>query len=313
MRIDLADKRVIVAGVADDGGFGFAIAKAFAEAGAKVNVATWPPAMTVFEKLWERGKFDESRQLDRGGLLEFENVFPLDAAFDEWNDVPEEVRQSRRYAGRGDFTIQGLVDAVERAYGRNSMDVVVHCLANGSEVNRPLMDTSRKGYLGAIGASAYSNVSMVSRFAPLMRSASSFLSLSYLASERVVPLYGGGMSTAKAALECDTRYLAFEAGRRYGFRVNAISAGPYASRAASVGGLVHSIVEYYEENSPLPSRVTPTQVAHAALFLCSPLATAITGTTLHVDHGLHIMGKGVSAADLAWLGLDSRATQAATG
>ncbi len=304
MQIDLQGRRVLVAGVADDGGFGFAMVRAFAECGANVCVATWPPALNIFEMMWKRGKFDASRRLSNGTLFDIEQVFPLDAAYDSLDEVPAEVRNNRRYVERGDFTIQGLTDSVRRRWGASSLDVVVHCLANGPEVSRPLMDTSRQGYLAAISASAYSNVSLVSHLAPLMRTGGSFLSLSYLASERVVPGYGGGMSSAKAALECDTRYLAFEAGRRYGVRVNALSAGPYASRAASVTGMIHEVVSYYENNAPLPHRLEPAQVANAAAFMCSPLAAAITGTTLHVDHGLHAMAKGLGPNDLNWLGLE---------
>src|SRR5256886_6176429 len=111
-------------------------------------------------------------------------------------------------------------------FGDRPLDIVVHSLANGPEVKKPLLDTSRAGYLAAVSASAYSLVSLVARLAPLMRPGGSFLSLTYMASERVVPGYGGGMSSAKAALESDTRTLAFEAGRKYGVRVNTISAGP---------------------------------------------------------------------------------------
>src|SRR5690606_39076250 len=115
----------------------------------------------------------------------------------------------------------------------DSLDILVHSLANGPEVAKDLIDTSRKGYLAAISVSSYSLVSLVSRFGPLMRRGGSVVSLSYLASQQVIPGYGGGMSAAKAALECDTRYLSYQAGRRYGIRVNTISAGPFASRAAS--------------------------------------------------------------------------------
>jgi enoyl-[acyl-carrier protein] reductase I len=304
MQVDLSGRRALVAGVADDGGFGFAIAKTFAECGARVCVATWPPALNIFEMMWKRGKFDESRRLSDGSLFEIEQVYPLDAAYDQFDDVPPEVLGNRRYAERGDFTIQGLSDSLRRNHGPACLDIAVHCLANGPEVVRPLMDTTRRGYLAAIGTSAYSNVSLVSRMAPLMRPGGAFLSLSYLASERVVPGYGGGMSSAKAALESDTRYLAFEAGRRFGLRVNAISAGPYASRAASVTGMIHEVVDYYENNAPLPNRLQPSDVAHAAAFLCSSWAAAITGTTLHVDNGLHAMAKGLGPNDMNWLGLE---------
>jgi enoyl-[acyl-carrier protein] reductase I len=134
-----------------------------------------------------------------------------------------------------------------------------------------------------------------------MKPGSSFLSLTYLASERVIPRYGGGMSSAKAALEADTRYLAFEAGRRYGVRVNTISAGPYASRAANVTGAIAAIVNFYEQHAPRPERLTPEDVAFSSVFLSSPQASAITGTTLYVDNGFHSMGKALGEGDLDWL------------
>jgi len=81
----------------------------------------------------------------------------------------------------------------------------------------------------------------------------------------------------------------------------------FASRAASVTGMIHEIVAYYADNAPLPRRLEPDHVAHAAAFLCSPLAAAITGTTLHVDHGLHVMAKGLGPNDLNWLGLEQQA------
>lgn len=116
------------------------------------------------------------------------------------------------------------------------------------------------------------------------------VSLSYLAAERVVPGYGGGMSSAKSALESDTRTLAWEAGRRYGLRVNTISAGPLASRAAKAIGTIERMVDYYVANAPLPEAITASEVGTAAAFLCSPLASGITGETLHVDKGYHAMG-----------------------
>merc|ERR1712190_407799 len=91
----------------------------------------------------------------------------------------------------------------------------------------------REGYLAASSASAYSLVSMVSRFGPIMNPGGAVVSISYIASQRVIPGYGGGMSSAKAQLESDTRTLAYEAGRKYGIRVNSISAGPLATRAAT--------------------------------------------------------------------------------
>lgn len=204
--------------------------------------------------------------------------------------MPEDVRESRRYKDRGDFTIAGLAKRLEDDFGAGCLDVVVHSLANGPEVKSPLLETSRKGYLAAIGASAYSFTSMVARLGPLVRPGGSFLSLSYLASERAVPGYGGGMSSAKAALESDTRTLAFEAGRKWGHRVNAISAGPFASRAASAIGFIDRMVDYCAMNTPLPEPLRAAEVGATAAFLASPLATGITGTVVYVDKGYHAMG-----------------------
>jgi enoyl-[acyl-carrier protein] reductase I len=297
LSIDLRGKRALVAGVADDGGFGFAIAKALAEAGASVCVGTWPPALNIFLNLLERGKIDDSRKLPDGSLLTFEKIYPLDAAFDTLADVPEEIRTNKRYKDVGDFTIDGLRQRITQDFGDAGLDIVAHSLANGPEVKKPLLETSRPGYLAAVSASAYSLVSMVSRLAPLMRPGGAFLSLTYMASERVVPGYGGGMSSAKAALESDTRTLAFEAGRKYGVRVNTISAGPYASRAASAIGKIERMVDYYAANSPLPEVLSAREVGTVGAFLCSPLATGITGTTIYVDKGYHAMGMGVAGVE----------------
>ncbi len=293
LNIDLTGRRALVAGVADDGGFGFAIAKALAEAGASVCVGTWPPALNIFLNLLSRGKMDESRRMSNGGLLEFEKIYPLDAAFDTLAEVPEDIRNNKRYSGTGDFSIDGLAVRLREDFGEKPLDIVIHSLANGPEVKKPLLDTSRNGYLTALGVSAYSLVSMINRFGPLMRDKGSFLSLTYMASERVIPGYGGGMSSAKAALESDTRTLAYEAGQKYGVRVNAISAGPFASRAASAIGIIEKMVEYCAANSPLNDPLTAEEVGTAAAFLSSSLASGITGTILYVDKGYHSMGMAV--------------------
>ena len=290
LSIDLSGRRALVAGVADDAGYGFAIAKALAEAGATVCVGTWPPALNIFNNLLERGKLDESRRLSNGGLLEFERIYPLDAAFDTLAGAPEDIRTNKRYKDTGDFSIDGLVQRLTSDFGSPALDIVVHSLANGPEVKNPLLETSRAGYLGAVSVSAYSLVSLVARLGPHLRPNASVLSLTYMASERVIPGYGGGMSSAKAALESDTRTLAYEAGRKWGVRVNTISAGPLASRAASAIGIIERMVEYCAANSPLPGQLTPADVGVTAAFLASPLAAAVTGTTIYVDYGYHAMG-----------------------
>src|SRR5688572_2566303 len=134
---------------------------------------------------------------------------------------------------------------------------------------------------------------MVSRLAPLVPRGGSFLSLTYMASERVIPGYGGGMSSAKAALESDTRTLAFEAGRKFGVRVNTISAGPLASRAASAIGIIEKMIGYVSRNAPLSDHLLASEVGTAAAFLCSPLASGITGSIVYVDKGYHAMGMAV--------------------
>jgi enoyl-[acyl-carrier protein] reductase I len=294
LAIDLRGKRALVAGVADDGGFGFAIAKSLAEAGASIVVGTWPPAFGIFKTMLERGKFDESLPLSDGRKLAFEKIYPLDADFDTMADVPAEVRDSKRYREHGDFTIDGMRARLLADFGEPCVDFVVHSLANGPEVKKPLLETSRKGYLAAVGVSSYSYTSMVQRLGSLVRPGGSFLALTYMASERVVPGYGGGMSSAKAALESDTRTLAFEAGRKWGHRVNVLSAGPFASRAASAIGFIEKMIDYCKANSPLPQALTAREVGDAAAFLLSPLASGITGATVYVDKGYHAMG---AAAD----------------
>jgi enoyl-[acyl-carrier protein] reductase I len=293
LNIDLTGRRALVAGVADDQGFGFAIAKALAEAGATVIVGTWPPALNIFMNLLERGKMDESRRLSSGGMLTFEKIYPLDAAFDTFDQMPEELQTNKRYKDVGDPSIDGLARRLVEDFGEKPLDIVVHSLANGPEVKKPLLETSRSGYLAAVSVSAYSLVGMIQRLGPLMRPGGSAVSLTYMASERVVPGYGGGMSSAKAALESDTRTLAFEAGRRFGIRVNTISAGPLASRAASAIGIIEKMVEYVSRSAPISEPLTAAEVGHAAAFLSSPLATGITGTTVYVDKGYHSMGMGV--------------------
>ena len=290
--IDLQGRRAFVAGVADDAGFGFAIAKALAEAGASVCVGTWPPALNIFMNLLERGKMDASRQLSSGRKLEFEKIYPLDAAFDRYEDMPDDLRQNKRYKDVGDCSIEGVAQRLTSDFGEKPLDIIVHSLANGPEVKKPLLETSRAGFLAAVSASAYSLVSMIQRWGPLMRENGAAVSLTYMASERVIPGYGGGMSSAKAALESDTRTLAFEAGRKFGIRVNTISAGPLASRAASAIGIIERMVEYVSKTAPLTKPLEASEVGAAAAFLCSPLASGITGTTIYVDKGYHAMGMG---------------------
>ncbi len=290
LNIDLKGKRAFIAGIGDDNGFGWAIARALAEAGATILVGTWTPILKIFTHALESGKFDESRKLSDGSLMEFAKVYALDAMFDTPEDVPQEIRENKRYVNAEGYTVSEVAGAVKRDFG--NIDILVHSLANGPEIKSPLLEVSRKGYLAAISASAYSFVSLLQHFGPMMNEGGSTLSLTYLASERAVPGYGGGMSSAKAALESDTRMLAFEAGRKWGFRVNTISAGAWGSRAAKAIGFIEKMIDYAEAGAPLPRPIQAREVGHTAAFLVSSLASAITGVTLYVDNGMHAMGVG---------------------
>ncbi|KAL5766767.1 hypothetical protein ACOSP7_017384 [Xanthoceras sorbifolium] len=291
--IDLRGKRAFIAGIADDNGYGWAIAKSLAAAGAEILVGTWVPALNIFETSLRRGKFDESRVLPDGSLMEITKVYPLDAVFDNLEDVPEDIKTNKRYAGSSKWTVQEVAESVKQDFG--SIDILVHSLANGPEVSKPLLETSRKGYLAALSASSYSYVSLLKHFIPIMNPGGSSLSLTYIASERIIPGYGGGMSSAKAALESDTRVMAFEAGRKHRIRVNTISAGPLGSRAAKAIGFIDTMIEYSLANAPLQKELSADEVGNTAAFLVSPLASAITGAVIYVDNGLNAMGVGVDS------------------
>src|SRR5260370_31687927 len=122
---DLRGKAALVGGIADDGGYGFAIAKALTEAGASVCTGTWPPALNMFENLLERGKMDEARKLADGSQLQFEKIYPLDAAFDTLADAPEEIRTNKRYKDVGDFSVEGLRQRLVADFGDKSLDIVI--------------------------------------------------------------------------------------------------------------------------------------------------------------------------------------------
>lgn len=292
-QLNLKGKKAFIAGIGDDQGYGWAIAKALADAGAEILIGTWVPIVKIFTTSWEMGKFDESRKMPNGKMFEYTKIYALDAAFDKPEDVPAEVRENKRYQDASGYTVSEVAAAVAKDYGQ--IDILVHCLANGPEVKKNLLDTSRAGYLSAVSSSAYSFVSLVAHFGPHMKEGGSAVSLTYIASERAVPGYGGGMSSAKAALESDTRTLAWEAGRKWKIRTNTISAGPLRSRAAKAIGVIDTMIEYSRANAPLVKEMTAEEVGNSAAFLVSPLASAITGVTLYVDNGLHAMGLAVDS------------------
>lgn len=296
LNIDLRGKRAFIAGVGDDQGYGWAIAKALAEAGAEVLIGTWTPLLKIFTQSLAQGKFDESRKLSNGKLLEFGKIYPLDATFDTPQDVPADIAENKRYKDVGGYTVSEVADAIAKDFGK--IDILVHSLANGPEVQKPLLETSRSGYLAAINASAYSFISLLRHLGPFMNKGGAAITLTYLAGERVIPGYGGGMSSAKAALDSDTRTLAFEAGRKWGIRVLAISAGPLRSRAAKAIGFIECMINYSKINAPISKDLEAEEIGATAAFLSSPLASAITGTVIYVDNGLHSMGCSLDSPEL---------------
>jgi enoyl-[acyl-carrier protein] reductase I len=298
--IDMRGKNVFIAGVADDQGFGWQIAKAMAEAGAEISLGVWVPALKIFETSFRRGKFDESRKLSDGSLMDFSHIYAMDAVFDTPQDVPQDIKENKRYAGNEGYTVSEVAEKVHADIG--NVDVIVHSLANGPEVKKPLLDTSRSGYLAALSASSYSYISMMQHFGPIMNPGGAAVSLTYLAAARVIPGYGGGMSSAKAALESDTKVLAYEAGRKHGVRVNTISAGPLGSRAAKAIGFIDAMINYSYANAPMKKELQAREVGNVAAFLCSDLASAVTGHVMYVDNGLNVMGVAMDSAQLAGLG-----------
>jgi enoyl-[acyl-carrier protein] reductase I len=303
LSIDLTGKAVFIAGIADDQGFGFAIAKALYKAGAQIYVGTWPPVFNLFTKSLEKGKFDESMTYEDGSKMEFKKIIPLDATFDNNSEIPAEVREDKRYKLFDKYSIADAASIIKEELGDKKLDYLIHSLANGPDVKKPLLQTSRSGYLSALSASSYSKVSMCQHFGPIMNGGGSIISLTYLAGEKCIPGYGGGMSTAKAALDSDTKVLAYECGRAYGLRVNTISAGPLGSRAAKAIGFIERILDYSTRNQPLAKVLKAEEVANTAAFLCSDLSSAITGSVVYVDNGFHAMGvpvseRGVQGGDL---------------
>lgn len=291
--IDFTGKVALVTGVGDNESFAWFISKALAAAGAKVVLACHPRVVGIVESFLTRDADRESRELPYGGgELKIAKVLACDASYDTMADVPDEVKTDRRYAKFADYSIQGTVDAVGKEFG--GIDILIHSIAFSREITKSAKDTSRKGYFEALGISAYSLTSLLRYAEPYMADrpgGASAVGLTYLGGDRVVPYYGGGMSTAKAALQIDCKQLASNLGPK-NIRVNLISAGPYASRAARSirPGEFEKSIEYAASRSPLPRPIRPEEVADATVFLCSHLASAVTGHVLYVDCGYNVMG-----------------------
>jgi enoyl-[acyl-carrier protein] reductase I len=295
--IDLQGKTALITGVGDNESFAWFISKALQAAGARLVFAVHPRMIRIVEGFLTGDNADDvaGRVLPYGaGNLKVDKVLPCDVSYDTMADVKDEVRKDRRFSRveeqYGDYSIEGLAKAVKESHG--NVDILIHSVAFSPEIKNKAVDTSRAAYLTALSISAYSLTALCRAATPLMENrpeGASVVSLTYLGGDRVVPHYGGGMSTAKAALQIDTKQLAHNLGGK-GIRVNTISAGPYASRAARSIGDIQHMIDYAAERSPLPRGIQPDEVANATVFLCSPLASAITGHVLYVDCGYNVMG-----------------------
>ncbi|MBY0329155.1 MAG: enoyl-ACP reductase FabI [Acetobacteraceae bacterium] len=261
----MAGRRGLVMGVANDRSIAWGIARAVAAQGAEV-------AFTY-----------------QGEALE-KRVRPLAESIGARHVLPCDVTD--------DASVDAAFTALEAAWG--GMDFLVHAIgfADKQYLRGRYLDTPREAFLQALDISCYSFVSVAQRAVPLMRAGGSLLTMSYLGAERVTPHYNV-MGVAKAALEASVRYLAADLGG-LGIRVNAISAGPIKTLAASGIGDFRYILKWNQLNAPLRRNVTIEDVGGAGLYLLSDLGSGVTGEVHHVDCGYHLVGmKNPDAPDIA--------------
>jgi enoyl-[acyl-carrier protein] reductase I len=185
-------------------------------------------------------------------------------------------------------SIDATFKAIEKEWG--SLDFVVHAIAfsDKNELDGLYLNTTRANFVRTMDISVYSFTAVAQRAVPLMKNGGSLLTLTYYGAERVMPHYNV-MGVAKAALECSVRYLAADLGGQ-NIRVNAISAGPIKTLAASGIGDFRYILKWNELNAPLKRNVTIDDVGRSGLFLLSDLGSGVTGEVLHVDAGYHTVG-----------------------
>jgi enoyl-[acyl-carrier protein] reductase I len=258
--LDLTGKNALVTGIANNYSIAWGIAQQLHKAGANLGVTYLPD---------EKGRY----QKKVSDLVE-----PLQPAL----LLPCNVQN--------DDQVQATFDSVRDQWGK--LDILIHCLAFADKegLSGDFSRVSRQVFTQALDISAYSLVSLSRAAKPLMTEGGSIVTLSYLGGVRVIPNYNT-MGIAKAALEMNMRYLASELGSQ-NVRVNAISAGPIRTLASSAVGGILDMIHHVENVAPLHRTVTQTEVGNAAAFLCSDLASGITGQILYVDAGYEIMGMG---------------------
>jgi enoyl-[acyl-carrier protein] reductase I len=202
---------------------------------------------------------------------------------------------------RDEASIDAMFEQIEQRFGK--LDFFVHAIAfsDKNELKGDYVNTSRENFLSSMDISCYSFTALARRAYPLMTDGGAMLTLTYLGAERHMPHYNV-MGVAKAALEASVRYLAMDMGK-YNIRVNAISAGPIKTLAASGIGDFNYILKWNEYNAPLQRTVTTGEVGNSALYLLSDLGSGTTGEILHVDAGYHIVGmKNAHAPDIGAVG-----------
>ncbi len=251
----LDGKRGLILGVANKRSIAWGIARAVSREGARL-------ALTF------QGERLEENVRELAQTLKDPVILPCDVAKDE--------------------DLDALAASVRKEMG--ALDFVVHAVAYAlrEELDGDFVNTSREGYRLAQDISAYSLTALAKRVVPLMEQGGSLVTLSYLGGERVVPHYNV-MGVAKAALEMSVRYLASDLGPK-GIRVNAISAGPIKTLAASGVHGLSKMLEYHRTHAPLRKNTEQEEVGDAALFLVSALSRGVTGEVIHVDGGFHVMG-----------------------
>ncbi|KEJ89511.1 enoyl-ACP reductase FabI [Sulfitobacter donghicola] len=261
----MAGKRGLIMGLANDKSIAWGIAKQLSDAGAELAFSYQGDAL-------------KKRVDPLAAQLGSDIVLPC--------DVSDEA------------SIDALFEGLAERW--DNLDFVVHAIgfSDKNELRGRYVDTSRSNFAMSMDISVYSFTAVVQRAEKMMKEGGSCLTLTYYGAEKVMPHYNV-MGVAKAALEASVQYLAEDLGKD-GIRVNAISAGPIKTLAASGIGDFRYIMKWNEYNSPLRRNVTIDEVGKSALFLLSDLGSGTTGENLHVDAGYHVVGmKAVDAPDMA--------------
>ncbi len=261
----MAGKRGLIMGLANDKSIAWGVAQACADAGAELAFSYMGDALK-------------------------KRVAPLAESVGSTIVLPCDVGD--------EASIDSMFDALRKEW--DSLDFIVHAIgfSDKNELRGRYVDTSRSNFAMSMDISVYSFTAVMQRAEKMMSPGASALTLTYYGAEKVMPHYNV-MGVAKAALEASVKYLAEDLGKD-GIRVNAISAGPIKTLAASGIGDFRYIMKWNEYNSPLRRNVTTEDVGKAALFLLSDLGSGTTGENLHVDAGYHVVGmKAVDAPDIS--------------